>query len=176
MFHLLVSYSGWPDGGGTMLNSRIYINPNGPPGNMFCSHGVLDVSKINQYPALLVTEPGGTGGHFAKVAHITNITPGHKETAIQYAVDNSIAPISNTDLEKYPTELRLGSFAGIMGPDSLISVQAKTLSRRLGRASSKRSLVEKINFLHHRYEAWSQAMSVYQRKLAPGQVGAGRTA
>jgi len=54
--------------------------------------------------------------------------------------------------------------------------QARILSRRLGRTISKRSFVEKINFLHHRYEAWSQAMNVYQRKLASGQAGAGRTA
>lgn len=110
MFHLLVSLSGWPDGGGTMSNGRIYLNQNGPPGNQFYTNGVLDVSKVNQYPALLVTEPGGTGDQLAKVAHITKITPGHKETVIQYAVDNSVAPISNTDLEKFSTELRLGAF------------------------------------------------------------------
>lgn len=52
--------------------------------------------------------------------------------------------------------------------------QAKILSRRLGRTISKRSFVEKINFLHHRYEAWSQAMNIYQHKLAPDKAGAGR--
>lgn len=110
MFHLLISGSGWPNSGGSMPNSRIYLNPEKAPGNMFYTGGDLDVSKVNQYPALLVTEPGGTGDQFAKVAHITNIIPGHKETVIQYAIDSSIAPVSNTDLEKYPTELRLGTF------------------------------------------------------------------
>lgn len=110
MFHLLISCSGWPDAGGSMLNSRIYLNPTKAPGNIFYTNGALDVSKVNQYPALLVTEPGGTGEQFAKVAYITNITPGYKETVIQYAIDSSIAPVSNADLKKYPTELRLGKF------------------------------------------------------------------
>ena len=110
MFHLLVSASGWPNFGGKMPNSRIYISSSNPRENIFYSNGVLDVTKVNQYPALLVTEPGGTGDQFAKVAHIIALSPGHKETAIQYAIDHSIAPISNTDLDKFATELRLGSF------------------------------------------------------------------
>ncbi|VAW73627.1 hypothetical protein MNBD_GAMMA15-2237 [hydrothermal vent metagenome] len=93
-----------------MSNSRIYLNSNKAPGNMFYTDGVLDVSKVNQYPALLVKEPDGTGNQFAKVAHITNIIPGYKETVIQYTIDSGIAPVSNVDLEKYPTELRLGAF------------------------------------------------------------------
>lgn len=110
MFHLLVSGSGWPDAGGSMPNSRIYLSRNKHLGNMFYTGDTLDVSRVSQYPALLVKEPDGTSNLFAKVAHITNITPGYKETVIQYAIDSSIAPISNADLEKYPTELRLGHF------------------------------------------------------------------
>lgn len=110
MFHLLVSYQGWPDSGGTMPNSRIYIRPNKSPGNSFYSNEKLDISKVNKIPALLVTETGGDGPQFAKVAYITNVTQGHKETAIQYAIDSSISPISNSDLEKYSIELRLGTF------------------------------------------------------------------
>lgn len=110
MFHLLVSSQGWPDSGGSMSNSRIYLRPNEEPEGAFYTNGKLDISHINKIPALLVTEPGGDGSQFAKVAYITNITQGHKETAIQYAIDNSIAPISNSDLEGFSIELRLGRF------------------------------------------------------------------
>lgn len=110
MFHLLVSYQGWPDSGGSMSNSRIYMSPNEGPGASFYTNGKLDITQINKIPALLVTETGGDGPQFAKVAYITNITEGQKETAIQYAIDNSIAPISNNDLEDYSIELGLGRF------------------------------------------------------------------
>lgn len=93
-----------------IANSRIYLNPNNPPGSSFYNNGNLDISQIAKIPALLVTEPGGKGDQFARVAYITNVTRGIKETTIQYAFDNSIAPISNTDLKKYSTELCLGSF------------------------------------------------------------------
>lgn len=110
MFHLLISYSGWPDTGGRMSNGRIYLRPDASPGSEFYSNGKLNINKVNKIPALLVSEPGGDGEQFARVAYITSITPGTKETSIQYAIDNSIAPISNSDLEKYSTELRLGGF------------------------------------------------------------------
>ena len=110
MFHLLVSYNGWPDSGGTMSKSRVYIKQDDPVGSMFYSSGQLDVAKLKEYPALLVTETGGDGPQFAKVAHITNITLGHPEISIQYAIDNSILPISNAELEGHGVELRLGRF------------------------------------------------------------------
>lgn len=110
MFHLLVSSAGWPNAGGSIGNGRIYLNEQTHPGNMFYQNGVLDTSKVSQFPALLVTEPGGRGEQVAKVAHITNVIPGHKETTIHYTIDNGISPISNAVLEKYPNELSLGTF------------------------------------------------------------------
>jgi len=110
MFHLLVSHQGWPDSGGTMSNSRIYIRPEDPVGSRFYSNGHLDIAKLKEHPALLVTETGGNGPQFAKVAHIINITQGRTETTIQYAIDNSISPISNAELEGHSVELNLGRF------------------------------------------------------------------
>lgn len=110
MFHLLVSYSGWSDTGGTMSNSRIYIRPNELPGSSFYSNGRLDISKISKIPALLVTETNGNGPQLARVARITNISEGSNETSIQYAIENGIEPIANKDLEKYSAELNLGRF------------------------------------------------------------------
>lgn len=110
MFHLLVAFQGWPDFGGSLSNDRIYIRPNEEPGQSFYTNGRLDISQISRFPALLVTEPGGNGPQYAKVAHITKITEGQKDTAIQYAIDTSIPPISNHDLEGFPTQLGLGRF------------------------------------------------------------------
>lgn len=110
MFHLLVSSQGWSDSSGTMSMSRVYIREDDPTDSRFYSNGILDVAKLKEYPALLVTEPGGDGPPFARVAHITNITLGRPEISIQYAIDTSILPISNKELENYPIELGLGTF------------------------------------------------------------------
>lgn len=59
MFHLLVAYQGWPDSGGTLSTSRFYIREDDPVGSRFCSNGQLNLEKLKQYPALLVTETGG---------------------------------------------------------------------------------------------------------------------
>ncbi len=110
MFHLLVSYKGWPDSGGTLSRSRVYIRPEDHVGSIFYSNGQLDVAKLKEHPALLVTETGGDGPQFARVAYITNITLGPSEISIQYATDNSILPISNAELEGHAVELGLGRF------------------------------------------------------------------
>ena len=93
-----------------MSNDRIYIRPEDPVGSRVFSNGHLDIAKLKEHPALLVTETGGNGPQFAKVAHIINITQGHTETTIQYAIDNSISPISNAELEGHSIELSLGRF------------------------------------------------------------------
>ena len=110
MFHLLVSSQGWSDSGGSLDNSRVYISDDEESSSSFYTDGVLDISKIDKFPALLVTEPNGTGVQFAKVAHITKVTKRYKETIIKYVIDSSILPISNSDLETYKIELCLGRF------------------------------------------------------------------
>ena len=110
MFHLLVSYQGWEDSGGSLSIGRVYIRSDDPVGSTFYSNGQLDITKIRALPALLVTETNGSGPQFARVAHITNITQGHSEISIQYAIDNSISPISNAELETHTVELSLGRF------------------------------------------------------------------
>ena len=107
MFHLLVAYQGWPEGAGSISNSRVYIKANEAPGRAFFKDGRLDVSQLSRIPALLVTETGGTGPQFAKVAYITSVAQGPQETAIQYAIDSSIHPISNKDLESFSAQIGL---------------------------------------------------------------------
>jgi len=110
MFHLLVAYDGWSETGGTLSRSRVYIRQEDSIGSKFYSNGQLDVAKLKEYPLLLVTETGGDGSQFAKVAHIINVTLGHSDVSIQYTVDNSISPISNAELEGHAIELNLGGF------------------------------------------------------------------
>lgn len=108
MFHLLVAYRGWPEGAGSLSNSRVYIRSNDELGKLFLKEGRLDITQISRIPALLVTETGGDGPQFARVAYITSLNEGPSETSIQYAIDNSIRPISNGDLERYSAQLGLG--------------------------------------------------------------------
>lgn len=110
MFHLLVSYQGWPDAVGTLSRSRVYIRQDDPIGCNFYTNGFLDVAKLKEHPVLLVSETGGSGVQVAKVAHIIDVTFGQSEVSIRYAIDNSILPISNAELEKHAVELRLGRF------------------------------------------------------------------
>lgn len=110
MFNLLVSYQGWPDTGGSLSRSRIYIRQDDPIEYKFYTDGQLDPTKLKEFPALLVSETGGSGSQFARVAHITSMTFGHSEISLQYAIDNSILPISNAELEERAIELRLGRF------------------------------------------------------------------
>lgn len=110
MFHLLVAYRGWPDGSGSISNSRIYIKDNDELGRLFLNNRKLDITQISKIPALLVTETGGDGPQFARVAHITALNQGPKETAIQYAIDGSIRPISNKDLESFSVQLGIDKF------------------------------------------------------------------
>lgn len=110
MFHLLVSYQGWRDSGGTLPRNRIYIREDDPVGHKFFSSGQIDVSKLKEHPALLVTETGGNGSQFARVAHITNVALGHSDVSIQYVIDNGVLPISNAELEGRPAELSIGRF------------------------------------------------------------------
>lgn len=110
MFHLLVAYQGWPESGGTLSNSRIYIKPDEEPGREFFTNGKLDISQVSRLPALLVTETGGYRPQSAKVAHITKIVQSGSETAIQYAIDSSIPSISNKDLEGYSAQLGINKY------------------------------------------------------------------
>lgn len=107
MFHLLVAYEGWPDGAGSIPSSRIYVSADEAPGSFFLKDGKLDITRISTIPALLVTETGGDGPQLAKIAYITGVTQGPRETAIRYTVDGSLHPISNADLETFSAQLGL---------------------------------------------------------------------
>lgn len=110
MFHLLVAYQGWPDGAGSIPTGRIYIKPDEAPGCAVLTEGKLDISKISIIPALLASETGGSGSQFARVAFISKITGGVRDTVIHYTIDASVRPISNEDLETFSGQLGLGKY------------------------------------------------------------------
>jgi hypothetical protein len=110
MFHLLVAYDGWPDGGSFLPNGRIYIKPDESPGDAFLTDRKLDIAKIRKAPALLVSETGGKGPQFAKVATIDSIAGSAGRTTIKYTVDTSVRPISNDDLEDLSGRIGFGRF------------------------------------------------------------------
>ncbi|SDW29541.1 hypothetical protein [Nitrosomonas communis] len=106
MFHLLVANEEWPDSGGSLLNSRIYIHPDDELGrSFFTNDGKLNITEVGRFPALLVTETGGNGTQYTKVAHITKIHQGSSTTTIHYIIDSSIPSISNKELEGYVTQI-----------------------------------------------------------------------
>lgn len=157
MFHLLVSYQGWPDSGGTLSMSRVYIREDDAVGNRFYTGGTLDVAKIKECPALLVTETGGNGPQFARVAYITNVTLGPSDASIQYAVDNSIQPISNAELEGHSVELRLGRFGLSHTSWSVCDVD---LYKLLLQSQQKRSISPKVFSLEAAYSQDESLVSV----------------
>lgn len=112
MFHLLVACQGWPDSGGSISNARIYIKPTDERGQKyFYTDGKPDIAKINQIPALLVTETNGDGPQYARVARIINVKQSLSETLIEYIVDGNFPSIYNKDLkEGYSAQLGLGRF------------------------------------------------------------------
>lgn len=110
MFHLLVTFQGWPDGAGSIATGRIYIKPDEEPGSAFLKADKLDIAKVSRIPALLVSETGGPGPQLARIAYINNVVHGSRDTAIHYTIDNSIQPISNKDLETFAAQIGLGRF------------------------------------------------------------------
>ncbi|WP_208625392.1 hypothetical protein [Salinicola salarius] len=139
-----------------MSMSRIYIREGDPVGSSFYSNGTLDVAKLKEYPVLLVTETGGNGPQFARVAYITNITLGH-EVSIQYAIDNSIQPISNAELEGHSVELRLGRF-GLS--HTCWSVCDVDLFKLLLQNQQKRSISPKVFSLEAAYSQDENLVSI----------------
>src|SRR3954469_4820918 len=110
MFHLLVSSAGWADSTDTIPTGRIYISNDEAPGSRMLTNGKLDPAKVSRLPALLMTEIGGQEPQVARVAHITAIVPGPRETTIQYVVDASIPTIRSDDLGEFAGQMGVGKF------------------------------------------------------------------
>jgi hypothetical protein len=105
MFHLLVSYKGWKEGGDAILTGRIYIKANEGPSDVVLTNGKLDAAKVNSLPAVLMTEIGGSGPKAARIAYIQQIVDNGRDTSIQYSTDARFPPIDNADLQKFSAQL-----------------------------------------------------------------------
>jgi len=111
VFHLLVSYSGWADHSGTIGSSRVYISPDNEKDTHFLKNGRLDIAKVQSIPALLMTEIDGRGPQSAKIAHITSVAQGPRDTTIQYVIDTSVPTISNTAFQTLAAQAGLTNLA-----------------------------------------------------------------
>ncbi len=111
MFHLLVAYQGWPDSAGSLSTSRVYIKRDSKKDAAFFKGDQLDIDKIRRIPALLMSEIDGAGPQTARVAYITSVTQDSGRTVIQYMVDNSVPPISNSAFQLLAAQAGLTNLA-----------------------------------------------------------------
>jgi hypothetical protein len=112
MFHLLVSYQGWPENAGEIPTGRIYIKQSDTTFREFRDkNGVLNIDAIRRLPALLMTEIGGSGPSAVKVVQITSVSQGSRDTALRYTTDSSLRSISNSDFETLSRQYGLSRYA-----------------------------------------------------------------
>jgi hypothetical protein len=106
MFHLLVSYNGWPEHTGSISTNRIYFSENPHKQYLYQNaQGALNIDELRKHPALLVTEIGGDGPQYARIAQIISVAHTAGEVVINYVIDRAIKPISNDDLEELAPSL-----------------------------------------------------------------------
>lgn len=111
MFHLLVSYQGWPENAWVIPTGRIYIQSDPTFREFRDENGVLNIDAIRRLPALLMTEIGGSGSGAVKVVQITSVSQGPRDTALRYTTDSSLRSISNSDFETLSRQYGLSRYA-----------------------------------------------------------------
>ena len=110
MYHLLVSYGGWPEGTSAIPVERIFENTDKDLVELYRPSGSLDIDRITRVPALFVTESGGTGEQLAHVGYINHISSGKRDIVLRYTFDAHIPPIGNEQIERLAAELGIGGF------------------------------------------------------------------
>lgn len=110
MFHLLVSYGGWADDHDSVSLGRCFEFTSEDLKSLFLPNGQVDLHKIKEIPALLVSEIGGTGPQIAKVAKFIDVQLRGKELHFDYVLDPAIPPIHNDKLKDLERELGIDSF------------------------------------------------------------------
>lgn len=108
MFHLLVKFDGWADGRDFLPLERVfeYTDAELIPRN---SDGALDFDRVLGSPVLFVTETRGTGAGHARVGTITRARASGARVEIEYTIDGSVPPVTNSLIEKLTRELAIGS-------------------------------------------------------------------
>lgn len=110
MFHLLVSYGGWAEESDSVNLGRCFEYTSDELTLLFKPGGEVDLQKINEIPALFVSEIGGDGPQQARVGKITNAWINGRELHFEYALDVGIPSIANSKLQELQRELGIGSF------------------------------------------------------------------
>lgn len=110
MFHLLVSYSGWPQSTSSIGSSRVFEYTDENLSQFYKPTGNLDIAQISRIPALFASESGGSGEQVARVGYINHIGTSGRDVNLRYTFDSSIPPITNEQLEQLSLELNIGSY------------------------------------------------------------------
>ncbi len=109
MYHLLVSASGW-ESRDLLSSDRIFESTEDSLVKVFKPNGVLNQSKISQFPALFVSEIGLDGSQLARVGFINKVEIRGKEMRLDYYFDSDIPPIPNTTIQKMSAELDINKY------------------------------------------------------------------
>lgn len=110
MYHLLVSYSGWPQSTSSIEASRVFEYTDESLSQFYKPAGNLDLAQISRIPALFASETNGVGEQLAQVGYINHVSTSGRDINLRYTFDTTIPPITNEQLERLSLELNIGSY------------------------------------------------------------------
>lgn len=110
MYHLLVSYSGWPQTTSSIGASRVFEYTEEYLSNFYKPGGILDLAQISRIPALFASETNGSGEQLARIGYINHAIVSGRDVNLRYTFDTSIPPITNEQLESLADVLGIESF------------------------------------------------------------------
>ncbi len=105
MYHLLVSYDGWPQPTDSIDLSRVFEYTEDSLIKIFLSNNKFDIAKISRFPALFASEIGGVGEQIARVGYINHITTNGINLNLHYVFAPNIPPITNDNLKQLSSAL-----------------------------------------------------------------------
>jgi hypothetical protein len=110
MFHFLVSYNGWAEDADSIDLGRCFEYTSDELLRLYKPRNQIDLQKIRDLPALLVSEVDGSGPQVARFAKITGARVDGRLLHFDYVVDSGIPQISNQKLQALERELGIDSF------------------------------------------------------------------
>ncbi|KXI28384.1 hypothetical protein [Paraglaciecola hydrolytica] len=105
MYHLLVSYSNWPNNCALVSGSRCLTYTDQHIVEKVSANGTLNIEAIRSNPALFVTEHQNPEAVFARIGYIHAVRKVGKDYEIQYYFEESIDSLPNNILSAMSIEL-----------------------------------------------------------------------
>lgn len=111
MYNLLVKGNGWSDSRDEMDYSRIFEYTEGYLENRFKTNDTIDIDNLIKLPCLFMQETWHDGSQQnARVGVIVNAVTSRGAIKIEYALDNSIPPLTNEQLKEVAGEFGIADF------------------------------------------------------------------